>query len=157
MNGANGWPWSALGSGSASSGMEQRGCRYVPHVVAMQAGQTLRIANRDDTVHSVHPFSERNQQSGIGWPAGEPYEKTLSPKDKLFPGRCDMHSWMSCYVQVFDQSFFTVSDARGRCALPGLPAGTYTVTAQHETLGKQEIQVTVSAGATATADFCFEE
>ncbi len=141
--------------GSGVVELEQRGCRYVPHVFGMQAGQTLRIVNRDDTVHNVHAYSKRNHAPGRARPSGVPYETKLSRKDKRFPIRCDMHSWMVCYTKVFDHPFFAVSDASGHFTLPELPAGTYTLTAEHEALGEQQLEVTVSDGATATGAFAF--
>ncbi len=144
--------------GSGKVMVDQKGCKYIPHVVAMQAGQTISISNSDDTVHNVHSYSKRNQAFNQAQPAGAaPIEKEMSRKDKMFPVKCDMHSWMNCHVAIFDHPFFTTSDASGNFTLPKLPAGTYTVTAEHETLGKQEVSVTVADGATATAALTFKK
>jgi plastocyanin len=151
--GADGFTF-AKGSGTVR--VEQKGCRYIPHVIAMQAGQQLSISNDDDTVHNVHSYSKRNQSFNQAQPAGsDPLEKSMDRKDALFPIKCDMHSWMNCNVVVFDHPFFTVSDAKGAFTLPKLPAGTYTLTAEHETLGKKETTVTVAGGGTAKAEFTF--
>ena len=40
-------------------------------------------------------------------------------------------------------------------SLEGLPAGTYTLEAWHETLGTQTMEVTVGDGEAGTADFTF--
>ena len=37
-----------------------------------------------------------------------------------------------------------------------LPAGTYEVTAEHETLGKQEMMVTVAENGSADLNFTFK-
>jgi plastocyanin len=146
----------ADGEGKVS--VDQKGCKYLPHVVAMQAGQTISISNSDDTVHNVHSYSKRNQAFNQAQPAGAAaIEKEMGRKDKMFPVKCDMHSWMSCYVAVFDHPFFTVSDAEGNFTLPKLPAGTYELTAEHETLGKKTVSVTVADGGTATASFSFSK
>jgi len=147
-----------FGDGSGKVMVDQKGCKYIPHVVAMQAGQTISISNSDDTVHNVHSYSKRNQAFNQAQPAGAAaIEKEMGRKDKMFPVKCDMHSWMNCHVAVFDHPFFTTSDASGNFTLPKLPAGTYTVTAEHETLGKQEVSVTVADGATATAAMTFKK
>lgn len=144
----------AKGSGKVT--IDQKGCKYIPHVVAMQAGQTLSISNSDDTVHNVHSYSKRNQAFNQAQPAGAgAIEKEMKRKDKMFSIKCDMHSWMGCQVAVFDHPFFTVSDDQGNFSLPMLPAGTYTLTAEHETLGKQETEITVPATGTANAEFTF--
>jgi len=36
--------------------IEQKGCMYEPHVLAMRAGQTLRVVNADKTTHNIHPW-----------------------------------------------------------------------------------------------------
>ena len=144
--------------GTGDVALNQHGCRYIPHAIAMQAGQNLKITNEDNTVHNVHSFSKRNQGFNKAQPAGAaPIEAAMTQKDKLFPVKCDMHAWMSCNVAVFDHPFFAVSDADGKFSLPKLPAGEYTLTAEHEVLGKQEATVTVAANGSATTNFSFKQ
>ncbi len=50
---------------------------------------------------------------------------------------------MSAYVVVTDSEFHAVSDDAGAFTLEGVPAGTYTLRAWHESLGTVEQQVTV--------------
>lgn len=143
--------------GSGSVNLDQKGCQYIPHVLAMQAGQTVSITNSDDTVHNVHSYSKRNKSFNQAQPAGaDAIEKKMDQRDKSFPIKCDMHAWMNCQVVVFDHPFFTVSDEKGNFTLPKLPAGTYTLTAEHESLGKQETTVTVADGAAGEASFTFK-
>ena len=34
--------------------IDQDGCRYIPHVFGMRAGQPLEILNSDPTLHNIH-------------------------------------------------------------------------------------------------------
>ena len=36
--------------------IEQQGCQYHPHVVAMQVGQNIDVVNDDQTTHNIHPI-----------------------------------------------------------------------------------------------------
>ena len=59
-------------------------------------------------------------------------------------------------MAVLNHPFFAVSDSSGRFDIPGLPAGTYRLVVWHEVFGEQEIEVTITAGDTRTADFTFD-
>src|SRR5215470_976968 len=42
--------------------LDQRGCRYHPHVLGVMAGQTVRIVNSDPTTHNIHPTPKDNRE-----------------------------------------------------------------------------------------------
>jgi len=35
----------------------QKGCQYVPHVIALHTGQELHVVNGDQTSHNIHPIA----------------------------------------------------------------------------------------------------
>src|SRR5271154_3807666 len=39
---------------SSSANFDQKGCQYLPHVLAFQVNQELKISNDDQTSHNVH-------------------------------------------------------------------------------------------------------
>jgi plastocyanin len=138
--------------------LDQLGCRYVPHVMGLVAGQTLKILNSDSTMHNVHPVPQKNQQwNESQMPKGEPKERTFTNPELLLPITCNQHPWMKMYVNVVSNSFFAVSDADGKFTIQGLPPGTYTIAAVHEKLGTQEMKVTVAPKQNQTTDFTFKQ
>jgi len=138
--------------------LRQEGCTYIPHVLALQEGQSIEIHNDDGVVHNVHSYSKRNPSFNQAQPAGAPpIVKEMGRKDKMFPVKCDMHAWMTCQVVVFDHKFFTVSDAKGGFELGDLPAGKYTISAQHESLGTQTAEVTVGDSGVQELNFTFKK
>ena len=42
--------------------LEQKGCRYHPHVLGVMAGQTVDIKNADPTTHNIHPTPKDNRE-----------------------------------------------------------------------------------------------
>ena len=139
--------------------LDQRGCVYIPHVVAVQAGQQLKILNSDNTMHNVHSLSRVNKAFNAGMLAakpGQPKEllKTISKvEEKPFIIKCDVHPWMRAYVFTADHPFFAVTKEDGKFTIDGLEAGTYEIQAWHERLPAQTGTVTVTADGTATIDF----
>jgi plastocyanin len=140
--------------------LDQKGCHYVPHVLGVQANQTVRITNSDPTQHNVHPTPrvnpEWNQTQANGAP---PIEKTFARPEVLIPVKCNQHPWMKAYVGVLRHPFYAVSAEDGTFTIKGVPPGTYTVAAWHEKGGpngtEKTMQVTVPANGSGKADFAF--
>jgi hypothetical protein len=56
---------------SQAARFEQKGCQYLPHLLAFQVNQPLEIVNDDQTSHNIHPLPrlnrEWNRKSFSGW------------------------------------------------------------------------------------------
>ena len=138
--------------------LDQKGCRYHPHVLAMMAGQPLRILNSDPATHNVHPSPkvEGNHEWNISqMPKGDPVEKTFMQPEIMMPVQCNQHNWMKAYINVSRTPFFAVSDETGNFEIKGLPSGEYTVAAVHENAGEQTQKITVGPGETKQVEFVF--
>lgn len=137
--------------------LEQKGCQYKPHVLALQAGQKLDVVNSDETTHNIHPTPENNREWNMTQPHGMPLEQTFAREEIAVPVKCNIHPWMKGYIAVFKHPYFAVTDKTGSFELKDLPPGSYTITAWQEKLGSQSQKVTVSAGGTTTVDFAFKQ
>jgi plastocyanin len=138
--------------------MDQKGCRYAPHVIGVMVGQPVRFTNSDPTMHNVHmlPTVDSNQATDISQgPNSAPETRVFKKPELMVPVRCNNHPWMQAFINVVDNPFYAVSDAEGHFEIKGLPPGTYTIVADHEVLGQQTATVTVGAKQTAKQDFTF--
>jgi plastocyanin len=137
--------------------LDQQKCWYVPRVVGVQVGQPFQVLNSDPLLHNVRANSEVNEPFNQGQPVqGTRYSHTFSTAEVMVPIKCDVHAWMRAWVGVVNHPYFAVTGADGAFALPGLPAGTYTVEAWHEAAGTQSGTVTVTAQGTATLSLSFK-
>jgi hypothetical protein len=137
--------------------LDQKGCRYHPHVLGVMVGQPLKISNSDATVHNVHPTPKANKGFNIAQTsAGAVNEKVFTEPELMIPFSCDIHGWMRSYVGVMTHPFFGVSGKDGAFSLKGVPPGTYTVTAWHEKFGEQKQEVTVGAKESKNITFTFK-
>jgi plastocyanin len=135
----------------------QEGCRYIPHVMGIQVGQTLDIVNSDDTLHNIHAIPVSNGEFNKPQEfKGFRNKHVFNTAEVLVPFKCDVHKWMSAYVGVLDHPFFAVSGKDGSFTLEGLPPGTYTIEAVHEKYGRQTQQVTVAAKGSQDVSFTFK-
>jgi len=137
--------------------LDQKGCKYSPHVFGAQVGQPVTILNSDPTLHNVHAVPKSNTEFNFGQSKkGMETTRTFDKAEVMVPFRCDVHGWMNAYAGIVAHPFFAVSKPDGSFEIKGLPAGTYTIEAWHERLGTQTTKVTVDGKAGATAAFSFK-
>ena len=137
--------------------LDQKGCRYVPHVLGVQMGQSVEVVNSDPTLHNVHALAKANQEFNQGQPLpGMKLTRQFSTREVMVPFKCDVHSWMNAWVGVLDHPYFAVTAADGSFSLKGLPPGTYTIEAWHETLGTQTQSVTIGEKESKDIMFTFK-
>ena len=127
--------------------IDQHGCKFVPHVVAMTPGE-VELKNSDDILHNIHTYSTANPSINKAQPKFKKVMTEKFEKPEIIKLTCDVHSWMLGWVAVMPNPFFGVTDANGAAKIDSVPPGKYTVEAWHETLGKQTKEVEVKAGQT---------
>jgi plastocyanin len=136
--------------------LDQEGCQYKPHVLAVMTGQEFHVKNSDAFLHNVHSMAEKNPAFNKGQPNVDPGMKVDPMKEpEAFEVKCDVHPWMKAHVVVFPHPYFAVSKDDGTYEIPaGLPDGKYTVTFWHEKFGEQEgPEIEVTEGKAEVEDF----
>ncbi len=138
--------------------LDQKGCRFVPHVLGLMAGQDLKIRNGDDLMHNVHAVPFTNAEFNFSQPKrGSETVKSFASPEVPIKVKCDVHSWMSAWVCVVAHPFYAVTGADGAFGLKDLSPGKYTVAVWHESFGERTQEVEVKAGDAKTADFVFDK
>ncbi|MHC4493011.1 MAG: carboxypeptidase regulatory-like domain-containing protein, partial [Planctomycetota bacterium] len=147
----------AFPSGQATITLDQKGCRFLPHVIVVPVGQPLRITNGDGILHNVHIHAKRNRTKNIAM-AGARKELTVKfRRAERMHVKCDAHPWMSAWIVAAGHPYYAVTGADGGFKLDSVPPGTYQLEAWHETLGKAEQTVTVAKGKSAQVKFRFRK
>ena len=136
--------------------VEQKGCVYEPHVLAVRANQPLEVVNDDATSHNIHPQPANNREWNKAEPPGSKLEEAFPREEIAIPVKCNVHPWMRGYIAVFKHPFFAVTGKDGGFDLSNLPPGTYTITAWHEKLGVSKQTVTIAANETKEISFVFK-
>ena len=137
--------------------LNQEGCEYKPHVIAVQTNQPVTIINSDDTTHNIHPTPANNPDwNKSQGPKAEKITQSFAREELAIPVKCNIHGWMKSYIAVFKHPYFKVTGKDGTFDLQNLPAGEYTLEAWHEKYGKSEQKVTVGAKEAKKVDFVFK-
>jgi len=136
--------------------LDQRHCRYTPHVFGIQVGQTLKILNSDPTFHNVHASAQKNKTFNLGMSKVEKMKtRTFDQTEVMIPLRCNVHPWMSAYAGVLDHPFYSVTDSTGSYKLQAVPAGACVIAAWHEVFGSIVQEIKLAENETKTLDFIF--
>jgi plastocyanin len=133
----------------------QKGCQYLPHVLAMHTGQELDVVNADQTSHNIHPLAKINHEWNKSQPPGTPPIKDKWDQPEFIEVKCNIHPWMHGWFAVLKTNHYSVTGSDGSFSLPNLPPGKYTITAWHEPDGRQTQDVTITGNETKSIDFSF--
>lgn len=111
--------------------LNQKNCRYEPHILLVPQDATLNVRSSDPILHTVHmtgnadynlPFTTEGQE--ISRPMN---------RSGLVSLRCNAgHVWMNGEMVVAPHPYYAVTDSTGRFELTDVPPGDYEIVAWHE-------------------------
>jgi len=136
--------------------IDQKGCVYEPHVVALVTGQELEVTNSDQATHNINASPKVNRRWNESQPpGGAPINQSFERAEIGIPLKCNVHPWMKAYVAVFSNPYFQVTGEDGSFQIKGVPPGTYTLTAWHEFYGMSQQALTLGPGEAKTINISF--
>jgi len=141
---------------STSANFDQKGCQYLPHVLAFQVGQELKISNHDQAAHNVHALAKINHEWNKSQTPGAPPLTEKYDKAEMIPVKCNIHPWMHGNFAVLKNSHYAVSGPDGTFRLSNLPPGHYTITAWHEPDMVMSQDLEISGSETKNITFVFK-
>jgi hypothetical protein len=111
--------------------LNQKSCRYEPHILLVPLQATLTVRSSDPLLHTVHmsgaadynlPFTTEGQE--IARPMN---------REGVVSLRCNAgHVWMNGEMIVAPHPYYAVTDQEGKFELTEVPAGDYEIVAWHE-------------------------
>jgi hypothetical protein len=119
--------------------LDQRICRYEPHILLVPAEGTLQMKSSDATLHTVH------MDGAASYNLPFPFPNQVISRQMSTPGLVNLkcnggHTWMNAELFVVPHPYYAVTDESGKFELSNVPAGEYTLVAWHEswTVARQE-------------------
>jgi hypothetical protein len=114
--------------------LDQRRCRYIPHILLVPQNAALQMQSSDATLHTIH------MDGAATFNLPFPFPNQISSRNMPTPGlvnlRCNGgHVWMNAEMMVVSHPYYAVTDESGRFEFTGVPPGTYQIVAWHEGWG----------------------
>ena len=125
--------------------LENRNCRFQPHVAVLTTGSTIEAVNKDAFYHSVHLYGLK--QLNVALSASKSKIIQLPNRPGYVIVKCDVHGWMQAFLRVDNHPFHAVTGEDGRFRIEGVPLGSHTLEVWHEYLGPMEYDVTIEPGS----------
>ena len=114
--------------------LDQKHCRYVPHILLVPKNAGLQMQSSDATLHTVHMDGAASYNLPFPFP-NKISERTM-PTAGLVNLRCNGgHVWMNAEMMVVPHPYYAVTDESGHFAFTDVPPGTYQIVAWHEGWG----------------------
>jgi plastocyanin len=107
--------------------MDQRGKRFIPHVLAVEVGTSVAFPNSDNIRHDVYSFSPPKVFE-LPLYKGTPAAPVVFDKPGVVVLGCNIHDWMLAFVDVVPTPYFAQTAKAGTAEIERVPPGDYVLT-----------------------------
>src|SRR5262249_50690974 len=115
--------------------LDQPTCAFVPHALAMREGQILEVKNSAPVAHNINWLGSpvKNPGGNVIVPPGKDHTiKNLKADKQPIRVSCNIHTWMSGWIRVFDHPYYAVTDENGNFEIANAPAGDFQIMYWHD-------------------------
>src|SRR5207253_8995589 len=111
--------------------LDQKHCRYEPHILLVPVGAALQMNSSDATLHTIHMDGAATYN--LPFPFPNQVVSRDMPSVGLVNLRCNGgHTWMNGTIFVVEHPYYAVTDESGKFELSDVPLGEYEIVAWHE-------------------------
>lgn len=113
--------------------LDNKNCVFVPHVLFVRPGETVKVTNSDTTGHNANFNFFNNQAVNFLVPAGGSKDLKIETEEPApIPVECNVHPWMKAHLIVQEHPAIGISGEDGVLEIANLPVGPVTLRAWHE-------------------------
>ena len=114
--------------------LDQKQCRYEPHILLVPASAKLQMKSSDALLHTVH------MDGAATYNLPFPFPNQVISRDMPTTGLVNLkcnggHTWMNAEMLVVSHPYYSVTDETGKFELTNVPPGDYEIVAWHEGWG----------------------
>ncbi len=132
--------------------MDQKGMKFVPHLLTVTKGDTVKYLNHDAVAHNVYSPDHEGYNLGTFKP-GETRTHLFNGATGVYTQLCSIHPEMLAFVFVGQNPYAAAVDASGRFSIANVPPGAYRIAVWNSHLKAPEQDVSVAHGKTVQATF----
>jgi hypothetical protein len=118
----------------ARRSLDQRHCRYEPHILLVPKSAVLQMKSSDATLHTIH------MDGAATFNLPFPFPEQVISREMNTAGVVNLkcnggHVWMNSEMIVVPHPYYAVTDENGNFELSDVPPGHYQIVAWHEGWG----------------------
>jgi hypothetical protein len=111
--------------------LNQKTCRYEPHLLLVADNGTLQLKSSDPVLHTVHMSGASDYNLPFPF-ANQTVSRTMN-REGVVDLRCNAgHVWMNAEMLVVRHPYYAVTDEDGNFKLTNVLPGDYEIEAWHE-------------------------